>query len=199
MSTGLWTGSTGIGSQVHRLHLMMVVDSAICVQDLSPWRGISASNLARSSLIKRLGWLAPAGGGVGSCSRRRATAERGGSPEFKFSRAMVVSFWWGLLLRDHSDEGNLIRLTFIDGGRQQSPAMVRRLGQCLVTVRVASGEASAPSTCAEASSSSLLASRPTNCSERWWKNWICWLPRVRRVLDLRLKICTIGGAIYRGF
>jgi hypothetical protein len=63
----------------------------------------------------------------------------------------------------------------------------------------ASSEASAPRTCAKASSSSLLASWPTNCSERWWKTWIWWLPRVQRVLDLRPKIRTICSAIYRGF
>jgi hypothetical protein len=38
-----------------------------------------------SSLIRRLRELAPAGGGAGSRSRRRVMAERGGSPEFKFS------------------------------------------------------------------------------------------------------------------
>jgi hypothetical protein len=39
-----------------------------------------------------------------------------------------------------------------------------------VMVRAASGEASAPRTCAKASSSSPLASQQINCSERWWKN-----------------------------
>jgi hypothetical protein len=73
--------------------------------------------------------------------------------------------------------------------RQQSPA----------TVRVASGEASGPRTCAKASLSSLLASRPTNCSDRRWKSQIWWLPRVWRVLDLRPKIRTICGAIYKSF
>jgi hypothetical protein len=199
MSMGLWTGSTGVGSCVHGLHYMPVVDSVICVQDLSPRRGILASNLGRSSLIRWLGWLAPTGGGAGSHSRRRATAERGGSPEFRFSRATVVGFRWGLLLWDHNDEGNLIRLTLIDGGWQWSAATVRQLGWCLVTVRVASGEASAPSTCAKASSSSLLASRPVNCPERRQKTRIWWLPRVRRVLELWPKIRTIGSAIYRGF
>jgi hypothetical protein len=77
--------------------------------------------------------------------------------------------------------------------------MVRRLGRCLATVRAASGEASTPRTCAEASLNSLLASRPTNCSERRRKTRIWWLSRVRRVLELRLKIRTIGDAIYRGF
>jgi hypothetical protein len=178
---------------------MLAIDSVICVQDLSSRRGISASNLGRSSPIRRLGRLAPAGGSAGSRTRRRATAEHGGSPEFGFSRATVVDFRWGLLLRDHSSEGNLIRLTIIGGGRYRSPATVRRLGRCLVMVRAVSGEASAPRTCVEASSSSLLASQPINCSERRWKTRIWWLPRVRRVLDLRPKIHTIGGAIYRGF
>jgi hypothetical protein len=130
---------------------------------------------------------------------RRVTAERGGSPEFKFSRATVVGFRWGLFLRDHSDEGNSIMLTLIGGEWQQSPTMVRRLGRCLVTVRAASGEASAPRTCAKASSSSLLASRLTNCSKWQRKTQIWWLTRVRRVLDLRPKICTKGDAIYRVF
>jgi hypothetical protein len=83
--------------------------------------------------------------------------------------------------------------------RQRSPATVRRLGRCLSTLRTTSGEASAPRTCAKASLSSLLASRPTNCSNRRWKTRIWWLPRVRRVLYLRPKIHTICGAIYRGF
>jgi hypothetical protein len=93
----------------------------------------------------------------------------------------------------------MFMLTLIDGERQRSPATVRRLGRCLSTVREASSEASAPRTCAKASWSSLLDSRPTNCSDRWWKTQIWWLPRVRRVLDLRLKICTICNAIYRVF
>jgi hypothetical protein len=63
----------------------------------------------------------------------------------------------------------------------------------------ASGEASAPRTCAKASLSSLLAFGPTNCSEQCWKIQIWWLPRVQRVLDLRSKIHTICSAIYRGF
>jgi hypothetical protein len=78
-------------------------------------------------------------------------------------------------------------------------AMVRWLGWCLATVRVTSGESSAPRTCTKASSSSLLACRPTNCSDRWRKTQIWWLPRVQRVLDLRPKIHTIYGAIYKGF
>jgi hypothetical protein len=114
-------------------------------------------------------------------------------------RATVVGFQWGLLLRDHSGEGNFIRLTLISGGWQRSPAMVRRLDRCLVTVRAASGEDSAPRTCDVASSNSLLASQPINVSERQRKTQIWWLPRVRRVLDLWPKIHTIGGAIYRGF
>jgi hypothetical protein len=76
---------------------------------------------------------------------------------------------------------------------------VRRLGQCLATVRAAPGEASAPRMCTKASSSSLLASWLINCSDRRRKTQIWWLPRVRRVLDSRPKIRTICGAIYRGF
>jgi hypothetical protein len=72
-------------------------------------------------------------------------------------------------LRDHNDEGNVFMLTLIGGERQRSPATVRSLNRCLSMVRAASGEASAPRTCAKASSSSLLVSRPTNCSDRRWK------------------------------
>jgi hypothetical protein len=67
-------------------------------------------------------------GCVDSRSWWRTMAERGGSPEFGFSRAMAVGFRWGLLLWDISYEGNSIRLTLIGGGRQQSPATVRWLG-----------------------------------------------------------------------
>jgi hypothetical protein len=70
----------------------------------------------------------------------------------------MVSFQFGLLLRDHSDEGNVFMLTLIGEEQQRSPATVRRLGRCLSMVRAATGEASAPRTCAKASSSSLLAS-----------------------------------------
>jgi hypothetical protein len=150
-------------------------------------------------LIRRLRRLAPAGGGVSSRSRRRVAAERGGSSEFEFSRASVVGFRYDLLLRDHIDEGNVFMLTLIGGEQQRSPAMVRRLKQCLSTVRAAIGEASAPRMCAKASLSSLLASRSTNCSDRRWKTQIWWLPRVRRVLVLWPKIRTTCGAIYRGF
>jgi hypothetical protein len=129
-------------------------------------------------MIRQLGQLAPVGGGAGSRSWQRAMVERGGSPEFGFSWATVVNFWWGLLLRDHDDEGNMIRLTLIGRGQQQSPAMVRQLGRYLVMVTASSGEASAPRTCGEASSSSFLASRPINCSQRRRKTWIWWLPRV---------------------
>jgi hypothetical protein len=48
----------------------------------------------------------------------------------------------------------------------------------------ASGEALTPRTCTKASLSSLLASRPTNCSDRRWKTRIWWLPRVQQVLVL---------------
>jgi hypothetical protein len=127
------------------------------------------------------GWLRP-----GAAPPR---ASGGGSPEFEFSRSTMVGFRWGLLLRDHNDKGNVFMLALIGWERQW----------CLSTVRMASGEASAPRTCAKASLSSLLTSLSTNCSNRRWKIWIWWLPRVRQVLDMRSKICTICGAIYRGF
>jgi hypothetical protein len=84
----------------------------------------------------------------------------------------------------------MFMLTLIGRERQQSPATVRRFSRCLSMVRAASGEASAPRTCAKASLSSLPASRPTNCSDRRRKTQIWWLLRVRRVLVLRPKIRT---------
>jgi hypothetical protein len=95
--------------------------------------------------------------------------------------------------------GEHVYANFIGGEQQWSSTTVRQLDWGLSMVRAASGEASAPSTCAKASLSSLLASRLTNCSDRWWKTRIWWLPRVRRVLDLRPKILTICDAIYTGF
>jgi hypothetical protein len=68
-----------------------------------------------------------------------------------------------------SDEGNMFMLTLICGEQQRSLATVRQLGRCLSMVRVASCEDSTPRTCTKDSSSSLLDSRPTNCSDRWWK------------------------------
>jgi hypothetical protein len=79
------------------------------------------------------------------------------------------------------------------------PSNMKMLNRWLSTMGAASGEASVPRMCAEASLSFLLASRPTNCSDRRWKTRIYWPPRVRWVLELRLKIPTICGAIYRGF
>jgi hypothetical protein len=88
-------------------------------------------------------------------------------------------------------------LTLIGGERQRSPATVRRLGRCLSMVRAASGEASAPRTCANASLSFLLASRPTNCSDRRRKTRIWCLPRVRRFLFCGRKF-TLYAALYIG-
>jgi hypothetical protein len=144
MSTTLWTGSTSAGSRVYELHYMSAIGFRIDDSDWIKQTGISASNLDRSSPIRR---LALAGGSVGSRSQRRVVVERGGSSEFEFSRATVVGFWWGLLLRDHNNEGNMFILTLIGGERQQSLATVRRLGRCLPTVRAASGESSAQRTC----------------------------------------------------
>jgi hypothetical protein len=90
-------------------------------------------------------------------------------------------------------------LTLIDGERKRSPTTVRRLGRCLSTVTAASGEASAPRTCAKVSLSSHQASRPINCFDRWRKTRIWWLPRAQWVVELQPKIWTICGAIYRGF
>jgi hypothetical protein len=178
---------------------MPVIGFRINVSDWIKRTSISASNLSHSSPIRQLRRLALAGGGASSRSWWRVVAQCGGSPEFEFSRATVVGFQWGFLLWDHNDEGNVFMLILISTERQRSPAMVRRLGRCLSTVRVASGEASTPRACAKASSSSLLASQPTNCSDGQRKTQIWWLPMVRRVLDLWPKIHTICGAIYRGF
>jgi hypothetical protein len=191
MSTGLWTGSTGVGSRSMGFikRQLLATGSMARMESSKP-----VSRLLISAVHHRSdGW------GAGFTRGWRVTAERGGSPDFKFSRATVVGFQWGLFLRDHSDEGNSIMLILIGGECQRSPTMVRRLGRCLVTVRAASGEASAPGTCAKASSSSLLASRPTNCSKWRRKTQIWWLTRVQRVLDLRPKICTKGDTIYRVF
>jgi hypothetical protein len=165
---------------------MPVVGFRINGSDWIKRTSITASNLDRSLPIQRLRRLAPAEGGDDSRSQQHITTERSDSSEFEFSRAAVVNFWWGLLLRDDSDEGNVFMLTLIGGERQRSPTMVTRLGRCLLTVRAASSEASALRMCTKASFSSLLDSWPTNCSDRW-------------VLDLRPKIHAIRGAIYRGF
>jgi hypothetical protein len=91
------------------------------------WLRLNQSNwyLSHSSPIRRLRWLAPAGGGADSFSRWCIMAERGGSPEFEFFWATVVGFRRGLLLRDHSNEGNVFMLTLIGRERQRSPATVR--------------------------------------------------------------------------
>jgi hypothetical protein len=126
-----------------------------------------------SKSVSRLFITDPMAETAGSGRGRRVAAERGSSPEFEFSRATVVGFRWGLLLRDHSDEGNVFILTLIGGERQWSPTTVRRLGQCLSMVRAASVEALAPRACAKASLGSLLSSWPTNCSNRW-RNTRIW-------------------------
>jgi hypothetical protein len=155
-----WRWLTGL-----RTSLNTVVGFQIDGSDWTKWTIIPASNLTHSSPIRRSRQLDSAGGGAGSCSRQCVTAEHGSSPEFEFSRGTVVSFRWGLLLRDHIDKGNSIMLTLIDGERQRSPAMVRKLSQCLVMVRAASGEASTPWTRAEASLNYLPASWSSNRSE----------------------------------
>jgi hypothetical protein len=193
-----WSLASGSTAQIESSEPVSLLG---CLDPIWRWVAIGSSQRCKShpASIRRLRRLAPVGGGAGSRSRRRIAAERDGSPEFEFSRATVIGFRWGLLLRDHSDEGNMFMLTLIGGEQQQSPTMVRWLGWCLSTVRAASGEASALRTCTKSSLSSLLASQPTNCSDPWWKTWIWWLPRVWRVLDLWPKNHTICGAIYKGF
>jgi hypothetical protein len=193
-----WLLATGSTAQIKPIESVSLL---WCLYSIWRWVAIVSSQLMQESPDANL-MTEAAGygrGGISSCSRQRVAVERGGSPEFEFSRATVVVFRWGLLLRDHRDEGNVFMLTLIDRERQRSPATVRRLDRCLSTVRAASGEASAPGTRAKASLSSLLASRLTNCSDRRRRTQIWWLPRVRRVLDLRPKIRTICGAIYRFF
>jgi hypothetical protein len=80
----------------------------------------------------------------------------------------------------------------------RGPAATARFGRTSTVTGSTLDGAPAARTCAEASSCSPLASRPISCSEWWQKTQIWWLPRVERVLDLRPKIHTIGGAIYRG-
>jgi hypothetical protein len=70
----------------------MVVDLEFYSLDEIKRKGISDSNLGLSSPIQWSRRLAPAGGGADSRSWRRVMAERGGSPKFEFSRAMVVGF-----------------------------------------------------------------------------------------------------------
>jgi hypothetical protein len=176
MSTGLWTGSTGVGSRVHGFikRRSLATDPTVEVAGSGRGRRGLALAAARHDRAQRLTGV-------------RIFSSYGS----RFSMIFAPT--------GSQQRGNLIMLTLIGREQRRSPATMRRLGQSLATVRVASGETSAPRACANASSSSLLASRPTNCSERWRKTWIWWLPRVRSVLDLRPKIRTIGSARYRGF
>jgi hypothetical protein len=74
------------------------------------------------------------------------------------ARPMLLCFPNRRLLHD-LDDGRYpfcpLTMAEMDHGQQ---ATERRLGWCLVMVRATSGEASAPRTCIEASSSSPLAS-----------------------------------------
>jgi hypothetical protein len=192
----LATGSTARIKPIKSVSLLGCLDSI--------WRWVA---IVSSQLLQESPDVDPTAEVAGSSRGRRwlmlTTARRGWARRlvgvWVFLSYGGRFFWWGLLLRDHNDEGNSIRLTLISEGRQRSPATLRRLGRCMEIVWAASNEASAPRMCAEASSSSLLASRLINCFERWQKTQIWWLPRVQRVLDLWPKIRTMGGAIYRGF
>jgi hypothetical protein len=191
----LATGSTARIKPIKSVSLLGSLDSI--------WRWVA---IVSSQLLQESPDVDPTAEVAGSSRGRRwlmLTTARRGRARWLVGVWVFLSyggrfFWWGLLLRDHNDEGDVFILTLIGGERQRSPTTVRRLGRCLSMVRAAPGEASALRTCAKASLSSLLASRPTNCSNWWRKTQIWWLPRVRRVLDLRPKICTICGAIYRG-
>jgi hypothetical protein len=139
------------------------------------------------------GWLWPGAWGLALTAARHGRARRlAGVRVFSsYGSWFPMRFsTMGSQQRGERDYANL---------KQRRAAMVWRLGRWLATVRAASVEALALRTCAKASSSSLLASRSTNCFEWWWKTRIWWLPRVRQVLDLRSKIQSICGAIYRGF
>jgi hypothetical protein len=128
------------------------------------------------------GWLQPWAARHGRARRLTGVGVLSYGGRFLMRFAPMGSQWWG-----ERGYANLNRRRAGTEPRNGEVAMVRE----------AFGEASAPRTCAKASLSSLIGSRPTNCSERRRKTWIWWLPRVRRVLDLWHKICTICSAIYR--
>jgi hypothetical protein len=138
--------------------------------------------------------------GWGGWLRPRAAPSRAHGRARRLAGVWVFSSYGGRFSMRFAPMGSQRRgeRVYANLNRQRA-VTVRWLGRCLSTVRAASSEASAPRTCTKASSSSLLASRPTNCSDRRWKTQIWWLPRVRGVLDLRPKIRIIYGAIYRGF
>jgi hypothetical protein len=86
--TTAWTGSMGPWCR----NSSRVIQPEIYDLDFMYRKGIYPSNLGCTGKIGWRGsWLRP-GGGADSRSRRRAMVERGGSPEFMFSRAMVVGF-----------------------------------------------------------------------------------------------------------
>jgi hypothetical protein len=192
-----WSLATGSTAQIKSIESASLLG---CLDPISRWVAIGSSQPMQESPGVDLTAEA-AGSDRGRHRLTLAVVRRGRARRLtgvwvfsSYGGRFSIRFAW-----DHSNEGNVFMLTLIGRERQWSPAMVRRLGRCLSTVRAASGEALAPWMCANASLSSLLASRPTNCSDRWRKTRIWWRPRVRRVLVLRPKICTTGGAIYRGF
>jgi hypothetical protein len=122
-----WTESMRPAHGSTDLHKITIVDSLIYSSDLmrlTRWT-------AQVSPKRYSGGAARPHGG--------AMAERGCSLEYRFSRVMVVGFRWGLLLRDHNDEGNSFMLTLVGGGRQWGLAMVRWLSWLQVSMGMNSG------------------------------------------------------------
>jgi hypothetical protein len=166
MFTAPWIGSTGVGSWVHESmdfikRRLLASGSTTRIESSEPVFRLLISAVHRWS-DGWGGWLWP----------RAAPARARGSA----SRLSVVAHWsssflelrWSVFDEVFSygitmTRGNVFMLTLIGGERQRSSTTVRRLGRCLSMVRAAFGEASAPRTCAKASSSPLLASRPANC------------------------------------
>jgi hypothetical protein len=126
-----------------------------------------ASNLGRSSLIRRMGRLL-------LYSMVPARAEAGGTqwPVAREAQALptVHQTLICLFLRDLDDTRNpsysLVMVNTGHGG----PAVTSQFDQTSTVARSPLGGAPAPRTCTEASSTSPLASRPINCSERRRKN-----------------------------
>jgi hypothetical protein len=114
-----------------------------------------------------------------------------------FPTVLYSSMWYFLCNLDSTRDPFYSLAAAKTGHRKWSTG--RQLGRRLATVRMASGGAPASRVCVEVSLCSLLVSCTANCFKRWRKTRIWLLPRVRRVLDLQVKIHTMGCAIYRGF
>jgi hypothetical protein len=111
-----------------------------------------------------------------------AMAERGGLLGFRFSRAMVVGFRWGLLLWERNDKGNSFMLTLFGVGWQRGLAMARWLGWPRVTMCAASDGALASRTGWEPSLRPPLAPCTAQLLQETVKDRVRWSSRVQRVL-----------------